>query len=69
MGRNIKFRLMRIGKTQRWLNDELREAGYKSMNQPYLSAIINGHYKTKTTEAILDKIEEIIKPYEKQKGA
>ena len=37
------------------------------MNPPYLSAIINGHYKTKTTEAILDKIEEIIKPYEKQK--
>jgi len=39
------------------------------MTPPYLSAIINGHYKTKTTEAILDKIEEIIKPYEKQKGA
>ena len=59
---------MQINKTQRWLNDELRKAGYSSMCPPYLSSIINGHYKTKTTEAILRKIEEIISPYENQKG-
>lgn len=43
-------------------------AGYASMNPPYLSAIVNGHYKTPYTEAVLDKIEEIIKPFEKEQG-
>lgn len=68
MERNIRLRLFRIGKTQRWVVDELRRAGYASMNPPYLSAIVNGHYKTPYTEAVLDKIEEIIKPFEKEQG-
>nr|DAU55883.1 MAG TPA: transposon-encoded protein [Caudoviricetes sp.] len=55
---------MLIGKTQRWVVNELRKAGYKRMDPPYLSAIINGHYHTEYTETVLDKIEEIIKPYE-----
>lgn len=66
MERNIKIRLMLIGKTQRWVVNELRKAGYKRMDPPYLSAIINGHYHTEYTETVLDKIEEIIKPYENQ---
>ena len=66
--RNIRLRLFRIGKTQRWVLDELRRVGYANMNPPYLSAIVNGHYKTPYTEAILDKIEEIIKPLEKEQG-
>lgn len=68
MERNIRLRLFRIGKTQRWVLDELRRVGYANMNPPYLSAIVNGHYKTPYTEAILDKIEEIIKPLEKEQG-
>ena len=65
MERNIKIRLLQIGKTQRWVVNELRKAGYKRMDPPYLSAIINGDYHTEHTETVLDKIEEIIKPYEK----
>lgn len=66
MVRNLKIRLMQIGKTQRWMLGELRKAGYKNLCAPRLSAIINGHDQYPSSVPILDKIEEIIKPYEDQ---
>ena len=55
---NLKVRLALIGKTQRWLLEELRNAGFHSLSIPRLSAIVNGH------DRILDKAEEIVRNYE-----
>ncbi len=61
---NLKVRLALIGKTQRWLLEELRNAGFHSLSIPRLSAIVNGHDRFPSAGVILDKAEEIVRNYE-----
>lgn len=65
MERNIKIRLLQIGKTQQWLLAELKRIGYLRIDPECLSAIIDGHKHGLGATAILDAAEDIIKQYEK----
>ena len=64
MRRNIKIRLLELGKTQRWLLEEVQKRGYKTVHEPKFSSIINGVYTAGYSEQVLDLCDAILKEQE-----
>lgn len=64
-GLDLKVRLMRLQKTQRWLMDKLQSQGFKGLNDSLMSHILNGRYPYKkgreviqASKIILDEVEQ-----------
>lgn len=68
MKRNIKIRLIKLGKTQRWLLQEVQKHGFKTVHEPRFSSIINGVYTAGYAEQVLDLCDKILAEQEKNNG-
>jgi len=64
MRRNIKIRLFKLGKTQRWLLKEVRKRGFSTLHEPKFSTIVNGYYTSGYAGRILDLCDIILKKEE-----
>lgn len=60
-GLDIKLALTRQQRTQRWLLDELKKRGYKTVDRPLLSRILSGHYPYRLGREILAVADVILK--------
>lgn len=66
-GLEIQIALKKHRLTQRWLTEQLREQGFKTLHQSHLSNILTGAETGPTSEAVLAKSEEIIKKLDIQR--
>ena len=66
LGVDIKIRLLKAGKTQRWLLKELRKRGFSSLYEPALSSILNGTYSGRMANEVLELTEVILSEIEKE---
>lgn len=64
MGIDIKIRLLKLGRTQRWLLMKLHENGYATLSEPRLSSIINGSYTSGYSPQILELCNQFLKEEE-----
>lgn len=64
MGVDIKIRLLKLGKTQRWLLMKLHENGYRTITESRLSAMIKGSYISGCSPQILELCDQILKKEE-----
>lgn len=53
-GKNIKIQLMSLGKTQRWLLEQLHKHGFVSLRESTLSSILSGAYVAPLADSVLD---------------
>lgn len=60
MLRDIKKRLIDLGKTQRWLVKQLNKRGFPTLRENAFSAIINGSYSRGYAQQVLDLADEIL---------
>ena len=66
MGIDIKIRLLKLGKTQRWALEQLKHRGYSTMTEQKLSAIICGAYTGGCACEVLEAVNQIIDEAEKE---
>lgn len=66
MGIDIKIRLLKLGKTQRWASEQLKHRGYSTMTEQKLSSIIRGAYTGGCAQEVLDAVNQIIDEAEKE---
>lgn len=66
MGVDIKIRLLKAGKTQRWLLKELRKRGFSGLYEPALSSILNGTYGGGMSNEVLELTDSILSEVEKE---
>ena len=64
MPKNIKIRLIQLGKTQRWLLMELHKRGFSTVHEPLFSNIINGIYTAGCANVVLEAADELLAQYE-----
>ena len=62
--KNIKNRLNNVGKTQRWLVEELRKRGFTGVDASKLSTIINGRYTYGCAHPVLEESDRILSELE-----
>ena len=66
MNKDIKVRLMQLGKKQTELLKEIRKKGYPKLLPCALSSYINGHVLGPQAEVVLSIAREILDEWEKE---
>jgi len=66
LGIDIKIRLLKLGKTQRWALEQLKHRGYSTMTEQRLSNIIRGVYTIGCAREVLEALNQIIDEAEKE---
>lgn len=64
MGKDIKIRLLEMGKKQVDLLEELRENGFPNLYDSQLSKYLSGRDKSPQAIAVLKLVEEILTKWE-----
>lgn len=68
MGKEIKVRLMSLGRKQMDLLVEIRKRGYPRLQQPQLNAYINGAVTTPQSLVVMQLVDEILTEWERAEG-
>ena len=61
----VKIKLVKLHKTQRWLLSEVKKRGYSTMHEPIFSDILNGKYCTEWSDGVLSTVEQVLSAYER----
>ena len=65
-GREVKHRLIDIGKTNGWLVEEVRKRSNTKFDSSFMAKILNGKVKNSTKEGIIN---EVLAEEEKRQNA
>jgi len=60
----VKIRLVKLHKTQRWLLAEVKKRGYSNLHEPIFSDILGGKYCTEMADGVLSTVEQILTEHE-----
>ena len=56
----VKIKLVKLHKTQRWLLAEVKKRGYSTMHEPIFSDILNGKYHTEWSDGVMKAAEQVL---------
>ncbi len=61
---DIKVRLLRLSKTQRWLWQEVKKRSYPSLTEGMFSSILSGNYTAGYADNVAKVADEILADFE-----